>query len=185
MVVDSEGNEVRRLVSDRRLAGRREAPLDVGRPLATTAAVVPDGTYRMRVVRRDESRVIDSVKEIDVDTVPPKAALDVGEAVRDRDRPSRRDAERHAALPRPREPGARDPGVPDRRRQAAHREALPRQARPDGHLGRPGERGRRSAPSPRPRGTTRSPWPCATGPATSPRRRCPRPPRASRGQARA
>jgi len=29
----------------------------------------------MRVVRRDESRVIDSVKEIDVDTVPPKAAI--------------------------------------------------------------------------------------------------------------
>jgi hypothetical protein len=38
----------------------------------------------MRVVRRDESRVIDSVKEIDVDTVPPRRAR-VGEAVRDRD----------------------------------------------------------------------------------------------------
>jgi hypothetical protein len=37
--------------------------------------VVPDGTYRMRVVRRDESRVIDSVKEISVDTVPPRVTL--------------------------------------------------------------------------------------------------------------
>ena len=37
--------------------------------------VGPDGTYRMRVVRRDESRVIDSVKEIDVDTVPPEVTL--------------------------------------------------------------------------------------------------------------
>jgi hypothetical protein len=36
---------------------------------------VPDGTYRMRVVRRDESRVIDSFKEIDVDTAPPRVRL--------------------------------------------------------------------------------------------------------------
>ena len=74
MVVDSEGNEVRRLASDRRLAGdaKHRWTWD-GR--SDDGAVVPDGTYRMRVVRRDESRVIDSVKEIGVDTVPPKAAL--------------------------------------------------------------------------------------------------------------
>ena len=39
------------------------------------AEVVRDGTYRMRVVRRDESRVIDSVKKITVDTVPPRVTL--------------------------------------------------------------------------------------------------------------
>ena len=74
MVVNSEGTEVRRIASDRRLAGdakhrfRWDGRDDDGN-------VVPDGTYRMRVVRRDESRVIDSVKEITVDTVPPKVAL--------------------------------------------------------------------------------------------------------------
>jgi hypothetical protein len=74
MVVDSEGTEVRRIVSDRRLAGdaKHRWTWD-GR--SADGAPVPDGTYRMRVVRRDESRVIDSVKEIDVDTVPPKVAL--------------------------------------------------------------------------------------------------------------
>src|SRR3954463_15247501 len=74
MVVNSEGTEVGRIVRDRRPAGDAkhrwawEGRDDGG-------AVVPDGTYRMRVVRRDESRVIDSVKEIDVDTVPPRASL--------------------------------------------------------------------------------------------------------------
>ena len=74
MVVDSEGTEVRRIVSDRRLAGdaKHRWTWD-GR--ADDGAMVPDGTYRMRVVRRDESRVIDSVKEIEVDTVPPEAAF--------------------------------------------------------------------------------------------------------------
>jgi hypothetical protein len=74
MVVDSEGTEVRRIISSRRLAGdaKHRFTWD-GRD--DDGDVVPDGTYRMRVVRRDESRVIDSVKEIDVDTVPPKVTL--------------------------------------------------------------------------------------------------------------
>ena len=74
MVVDSEGTEVRRIVSDRRLAGdaKHRWSWD-GRD--GDGRVVPDGTYRMRVVRRDESRVIDSVKKIQVDTVPPKASV--------------------------------------------------------------------------------------------------------------
>ncbi len=69
-VVDAEGNEVRRLVDGQRLAGDRkyrytwDGTDDDGNP-------VPDGTYRMRVVRRDESRVINSFKEINVDRVPP------------------------------------------------------------------------------------------------------------------
>src|SRR5688572_8252711 len=74
MVVDSEGTEVRRIVSSRRLAGDEKHRFTWdGRD--DDGNVVADGTYRMRVVRRDESRVIDSVKEIDVDTVPPKVTL--------------------------------------------------------------------------------------------------------------
>src|SRR5215211_4743 len=74
LVVDSEGNEVRRIVSERRLAGdakhrfRWDGRDDGGE-------LVPDGTYRMRVVRRDESRVIDSAKEITVDRKPPRVTL--------------------------------------------------------------------------------------------------------------
>jgi hypothetical protein len=74
MVVDSEGTEVRRIVSSSRLAGdtKHRFTWD-GRDDAGN--VVPDGTYRMRVVRRDESRVIDSVKEITIDRVPPRVKL--------------------------------------------------------------------------------------------------------------
>ena len=39
--------------------------------------MVPDGIYRMRVVRRDEGRVIDSVKEIRVDTRAAAGRADV------------------------------------------------------------------------------------------------------------
>src|SRR5215218_5492508 len=73
-ITDAEGNEVRRLVDERQLAGDAKHRLvwdgrdDDGRP-------APDGTYRMRVVRRDESRVIDSFKEVDVDREPPRVEL--------------------------------------------------------------------------------------------------------------
>jgi hypothetical protein len=73
-IVDSEGSEVRRIVNERRLAGdakhrfRWDGRGDDGE-------FVPDGTYRMRVVRRDESRVIDSTKEITVDRKPPRVTL--------------------------------------------------------------------------------------------------------------
>ena len=78
MVVDSEGTEVRRIISSRWLAGdaKHRFTWD-GRD--DDGDVVADGTYRMRVVRRDESRVIDSVKEIDVDTVPPRVTLATAE----------------------------------------------------------------------------------------------------------
>ena len=74
MVIDSEGTEVRQIVSSRRLAGdaKHRFTWD-GRD--DEGNVVPDGTYRMRVVRRDESRVIDSVKKISVDTVPSRVTL--------------------------------------------------------------------------------------------------------------
>jgi hypothetical protein len=73
-ILDSEGNEVRRLVDNRELAGdtkhrfRWDGRDEEGRR-------VPDGLYRMRVVRRDEGRVIDSSKRIRVDTVPPRVRL--------------------------------------------------------------------------------------------------------------
>ena len=74
VITDGEGNEVRRIVDERRLAGdtkhrfRWDGRDDEGQK-------VPDGTYRMRVVRRDESRVINSTKEITVDTEPPRIEL--------------------------------------------------------------------------------------------------------------
>ena len=73
-VMDQEGHEVRRLINDRELAGdakhrvRWNGRDDEGVP-------VPDGIYRMRVLRRDEGRVIDSEKQINVDRHPPRAAL--------------------------------------------------------------------------------------------------------------
>src|SRR5918997_134903 len=65
---------VLRLVIGRRFGGDTKPRFtwdgrdDRGSPVA-------DGTYRMRVVRRDESRVIDSVKKITVDRKPPRVTL--------------------------------------------------------------------------------------------------------------
>jgi hypothetical protein len=73
-ITDGEGNEVRRIVDERRLAGdtKHRFPWD-GRD--DEGRAVRDGTYRMRVVRRDESRVINSTKEITVDRKPPRVEL--------------------------------------------------------------------------------------------------------------
>jgi hypothetical protein len=73
-IMDGEGNEVRRLVDNRPLAGDTKHRFewdgrdDEGDP-------VPDGVYRMRVVRRDEGRVVDSVKRLRVDRRPPRVEL--------------------------------------------------------------------------------------------------------------
>ena len=73
-IIDSDGREVRRLVDDRQLAGdthqrfRWNGRDDGGQ-------VVRDGTYRMRVVRRKEGRVLESFKKVVVDTQPPRVAL--------------------------------------------------------------------------------------------------------------
>ena len=73
-ILDSEGNEVRRLVQDRQLAGSSHNRFTWnGRN--DDGDVVPDGIYRMRVVRRDEGRIIDSVKEIRVDLQPPHVRI--------------------------------------------------------------------------------------------------------------
>jgi FlgD Ig-like domain len=73
-VLDGEGNEVRRIVDDRRLRGdaKHRFAWD-GRD--DSGERVPDGVYRLRVVRRDEGRVINSLKEVRVDTKPPRVRL--------------------------------------------------------------------------------------------------------------
>ena len=73
-IIDVDGNEVRELADDRELAGdRRWRFWWNGRD--DDGNVVPDGTYRMRVVRRKEGRRLDSFKEIVVDTRPPRVEL--------------------------------------------------------------------------------------------------------------
>ena len=73
-ILDSEGNEVRRLVESRQLAGDSHNRF-VWNGRNDDGDIVPDGIYRMRVLRRDEGRVIDSVKEIRVDLQPPHVRL--------------------------------------------------------------------------------------------------------------
>jgi hypothetical protein len=74
MVIDAEGGEVRRIVDERRLAGdTKHRFIWDGRD--DEGNIVQDGTYRMRVVRRDESRVIDSSKKITIDRKPPRVTL--------------------------------------------------------------------------------------------------------------
>jgi hypothetical protein len=73
-IIDMDGNDVRELVDERELAGDRRHRFGWdGRD--DEGDVVPDGTYRLRVVRRKEGRRLDSFKEIVVDTTPPKAEL--------------------------------------------------------------------------------------------------------------
>ena len=77
-VIDLEGDEVRRIVDDRVLAGdtKHRFTWD-GRD--GEGQVVPDDTYRMRVVRRKEARAVDSFKEVVVDTVPPEVRITTAE----------------------------------------------------------------------------------------------------------
>src|SRR5919112_1698489 len=73
-IMDGEGNEIRRLVDDRQLAGdakhrfRWDGRDDEGLP-------VPDGVYRMRVLRRDEGGVFDPSRRTRVDRTPPRVTL--------------------------------------------------------------------------------------------------------------
>ena len=73
-VINSEGDEVRRIVDDRVLAGdtkhrfRWNGRDDDGN-------VVPDGQYRLRVFRRSEGKVVNSIKSVRVDTKPPRVEL--------------------------------------------------------------------------------------------------------------
>lgn len=73
-IIDEEGDEVRRIVDDRALAGdtKHRFRWD-GRD--EDGNVVADATYRMRVVRRKEGRAVDSFKEVVVDTVAPEVSI--------------------------------------------------------------------------------------------------------------
>ncbi len=73
-VIDADGGTVREIIGERRLAGDTKHRFtwdgrdDEGSP-------VPDGAYRLRVVRRSQGRVLDSIKKVIVDTRPPKASI--------------------------------------------------------------------------------------------------------------
>jgi hypothetical protein len=73
-ILDSDGDEVRRLVDNRLLPGDHKYRFTWnGRD--SSGHVVPDGTYHMRLIRRDEGRVINSLKDITVDTRKPRVRL--------------------------------------------------------------------------------------------------------------
>jgi hypothetical protein len=73
-IMDGEGNEVRRLIDDRSLAGDEKHRFSWdGRDDAGN--LVPEGVYRMRVIRRDEGRIVDSFKRLRVDLTPPRVRL--------------------------------------------------------------------------------------------------------------
>lgn len=73
-IVDVNGAPVRELLDEVELAGdaKHRYSWD-GRD--DDGAVVPDGTYRMRVSRRKEGRIVNSYKTIEVDTEPPRVRL--------------------------------------------------------------------------------------------------------------
>lgn len=74
-IIDPDGSEVRELVDDEQLAGdtRHRFTWD-GRD--ENGDVVRDATYRMRVVRRKQGRILDSYKTIVLDTRRPRVRLE-------------------------------------------------------------------------------------------------------------
>jgi hypothetical protein len=73
-ILDQDGNEVTRLVDNRTLQGDRKYRF-TWRGRDSSGRLVPDGAYRMRVIRRDQGRVINSLKHITVDTRRPRVRL--------------------------------------------------------------------------------------------------------------
>jgi hypothetical protein len=73
-IIDMDGRDVRTLLDERELRGDAKHRF-VWDGRDDDGNVVPDGTYRMRVVRRKEGRRLDSYKEIVLDTTPPRVAL--------------------------------------------------------------------------------------------------------------
>jgi len=73
-IVSSEGVEVRRLVDSRRLPGDEELLFGWdGRD--DERRVVPDGVYRLRVVRQGQGRSVTSGRRVRVDTKPAELAI--------------------------------------------------------------------------------------------------------------
>jgi FlgD Ig-like domain len=73
-IIDGHGRVVRTLVEHRRLAGDRKYRY-VWDGRDSRGRVVPDGVYRMRIVRPGEDRPLKSIKTILVDTRPPPVEL--------------------------------------------------------------------------------------------------------------
>ena len=73
-LLDSEGREVRTFVDGKRLAGDRKYRY-IWRGRDNEGRRVPDGSYRMRLIRTDEGRVINSLKDVVVDTRPPRVRI--------------------------------------------------------------------------------------------------------------
>src|SRR5215211_107377 len=70
-VINTDGNRVRRLLGDRRLAGDRKYRFRWdGRD--DDGARLPDGDYRLWIIRVGEGRILDSIKDVRLDTVPPR-----------------------------------------------------------------------------------------------------------------
>jgi hypothetical protein len=73
-IVNSEGQEERRLVDNRRLPGDEELFFRWnGRD--NDGRLVPDGVYRMRVVREGQGRSVTSGRRVRVDTKPAQLAI--------------------------------------------------------------------------------------------------------------
>lgn len=70
-IIDENGDAVRTLVDDRRFPARQPIQL-YWNGRADDNAVVPDGTYRVRVTLRDAGRSAVFAREITVDTTPPR-----------------------------------------------------------------------------------------------------------------
>jgi FlgD Ig-like domain len=73
-IIDGRGRVVRTLVDRRRLAGDRKYRY-VWDGRDPRGRVVPDGVYRMRIVRPGEDRPLNSIKTIQVDDRPPPVEL--------------------------------------------------------------------------------------------------------------
>ena len=174
-VMDEEGNEVRRLFTT---ASSRGTPstASAGTGATTRGACCRTASTGCACVRRDEGRVIDSTKEINVDTPAPARRAHLGAAERDRARASPASGRRSGSATAVPATRRRCSAIfRTGRRPAAAGPALPRRRGRRGRLGRAAARG----PARPRRATTRSPSRCATAPATRPRP----PPRSRRPRA--
>lgn len=72
-VTDKTGRTVRTIINGKRVKGGVKRTWD-GRD--ASGAVVPDGTYRVRITRAGDPRVYEPARPTVVDTAPPRAYLD-------------------------------------------------------------------------------------------------------------
>jgi hypothetical protein len=72
-IVDAGGDEIRRLLDDKRLIAGRHHFIWNGRD--SSASVPPDGSYYLRVTLRDQGRATTAPRAIHLTTTPPKPRL--------------------------------------------------------------------------------------------------------------